>query len=152
MPNWVRTVTYAHTLSIYHLFIFGYYTICIVYSFIYLLVYFFNFTLSACWSLYSSFTHFNLLIFSFLSSSSPFIISSFFCLHLYFFVLFSFFFFPSLYFILTILFFLLNSEMTRAMASVPTVRLPMENPPEGYWEECDLGVCDKKKVLDSNLQ
>ena len=42
--------------------------------------------------------------------------------------------------------------MTRAMASVPTVRLPMENPPEGYWEECDLGVCDKKKVLNSNLQ
>ena len=100
--------------------------------------------------IYLSIYMFSFLIFSLLKCIS--INHSFFFRHSYFFVLFSFFFFPSLYFILTILFFLSNLEMTRAMASVPTVRLPMENPPEGYWEECDLGVCDKKKVLDSNLQ
>ena len=30
--------------------------------------------------------------------------------------------------------------MSRAMLSVPTVRLPLDNPPEGYWQECDTGV------------
>ena len=36
------------------------------------------------------------------------------------------------------------------MASVPPVRLPMENPPEGYWEERDLGACEKEEELYSN--
>ena len=36
------------------------------------------------------------------------------------------------------------------MASVPPVRLPMENPPEGYWEERDLGACEKGEELYSN--
>lgn len=30
-------------------------------------------------------------------------------------------------------------EGTRALLSVPTVRLPIENPPEGYWQEGDRG-------------
>ena len=46
--------------------------------------------------------------------------------------------------------------MTRAMASVPPVRLPMENPPEGYWEERDLGVCERERererVSDAEME
>ena len=29
--------------------------------------------------------------------------------------------------------------MSRAMLGVPTVKLPMENPPEGYWDDRDIG-------------
>ena len=31
------------------------------------------------------------------------------------------------------------------MASVPPVRLPIENPPEGYWEERDLGERERDR-------
>jgi hypothetical protein len=31
------------------------------------------------------------------------------------------------------------SAMSRAMLSVPNVRLPIDNPPEGYWQDCDKG-------------
>ena len=30
-------------------------------------------------------------------------------------------------------------SMSRAMLAIPTVKVPIESPPEGYWEECDLG-------------
>lgn len=35
----------------------------------------------------------------------------------------------------------LNSElgMTRAIAGIPIVRMPVENPPDGYWQEDDVG-------------
>lgn len=33
--------------------------------------------------------------------------------------------------------------MTRAMLSVPVVKLPKEDPPEGYWEECDIGKIEE---------
>ena len=42
--------------------------------------------------------------------------------------------------------------MTRAMASVPPVRLPMENPPEGYWEERDLGVCEREREREKERE
>lgn len=29
--------------------------------------------------------------------------------------------------------------MSRALAAIPNVRLPIENPPEGYWQDCDTG-------------
>ena len=30
-------------------------------------------------------------------------------------------------------------SMSRALNAIPAVRIPIENPPEGYWQDCDTG-------------
>eukprot|EP00596_Hydrurales_sp_CCMP1899_P002005 CAMPEP_0119033840 /NCGR_PEP_ID=MMETSP1177-20130426/908_1 /TAXON_ID=2985 /ORGANISM="Ochromonas sp, Strain CCMP1899" /LENGTH=512 /DNA_ID=CAMNT_0006990903 /DNA_START=189 /DNA_END=1724 /DNA_ORIENTATION=- len=36
--------------------------------------------------------------------------------------------------------------MSRAMLSVPVVKLPREDPPDGYWDECDTGKIEETEL------